>query len=175
MPYAIELALDPAAAAVVRRVWRELDEAGMTYMARSGARPHISLGVWETLDRAGFEAELARFAGETSPIAITLASVGFFPGAAVFLAPTVTTGLLDLHAGFHRRFERLGTSPWNYHAPGVWVPHCTLAMDLAEDRVGAALEIAGRAPLPLPGRLEQIGIVEFRPVTQLFSCDLGGR
>jgi len=175
MPYAIELALDATAAAVVRRVWRELEEAGITHMARSGARPHVSLGIWETLERVAAEGELTQFAAETAAIPFTLASVALFPGVAVFLAPTVTARLLDLHAGFHRRFGPFGEAPWDHYRPGVWVPHCTLATDLEPPQFGAALAIAGRAPLPLECRLVEIGIVEFRPVKPLVSRVLAGR
>ena len=175
MPYAIELALDAAAAAAIRRLWGELEAVGITYMARSGARPHVSLGIWETLDRAAFEAELAAFATETAPLPITFASVGLFPSVAVFLAPTPTSALLDLHVGFHRRLGQHGEAPWDHYRPGVWVPHCTLAMDLANDQFGTALEIARRAPLPLECLLVEVGIVEFRPVKHLFSYHLDGR
>ena len=37
MPYAFELALDPASAASVRQAWQELDDTEIEYMARSGA------------------------------------------------------------------------------------------------------------------------------------------
>jgi 2'-5' RNA ligase len=174
MPYAIELALDPESAAVVRRAWHELANAGIEYMAASGARPHVSLGIWESLDRERAEAEVARFAAETSPVRVSFASVGLFPRVAVFLAPTVTADLLELHAGFHRRLARFGAAPWAHYRPGVWVPHCTLAMDLGPDRFGDALAIADRVPLPLECRLVEVGIVEFRPVKQLVSHALGG-
>src|SRR5215831_1766512 len=121
MPYAIELALDPDSAAAVRRIWRELAAAGIEYMAASGAQPHVSLGIWESIDRDRAEAELARFAAETSPIPVTFASVGLFPRVAVFLAPTVTVDLLELHSGFHRRFARFGEAAWAHYQPGIWV------------------------------------------------------
>jgi len=175
MPYAVELALDPESAAVVRRAWRAMNDAGIAYVAGSGARPHVSLGIWDTLDHDRAEAELKRFAAETSPVRLTFASVGLFPGVAVFLAPAVTAELLDLHAGFHRRFERFGQASWDHYRPGAWVPHCTLATDLEPDQFGSALAIAGRVPLPLGCRLVEVGIVEFRPVRQLASCPLGGR
>lgn len=73
MPFAIELALDPAAGATVRRIWRELDDVGITSMARSGAHPHISLGIWEALDLPACQAELAAFAREIEPVPVTLA------------------------------------------------------------------------------------------------------
>jgi 2'-5' RNA ligase len=175
MPYAVEVALDPAAAAIVRRIWRELGDAGIGYMAGAGARPHVTLGIWDTLDHADAEAELSRFAAETAPIRLTLASVGLFPAVAVFLAPTVTVELLDLHAAFHRRFNRFGRGPWDHYREAAWVPHCTLATDLEPGQFGSALAIAGRAPLPLESRLVEVGIVEFRPVKQLVSYELAGR
>jgi len=175
MPYAAELTLDSESAAVVRRVWRELADAGIEYMATSGVAPHVSLGIWESLDLARAEADLTRFAAETSPVRMSFASVGLFPGVAVFLAPAVTTDLLELHAGFHRRFARLGAAPWTHYQPGAWVPHCTLATDLGPDRFGDALAIAARVPLPLEAVLVEVGIVEFRPVKQLVSRALSGR
>jgi hypothetical protein len=54
------------------------------------------------------------------------------------------------------------------------VPHCTLATDLEPDRLGDALAIAARVPLPLECRLVEAGIVEFRPAKQLMSRALGG-
>ena len=174
MPYAVELALDAAPAAAVRRVWREMDDAGIGYMARSGVRPHVTFGIWDTLEPdAG--AELTAFAAETAPVRLTFASMGSFPGVAVFLAPTVTAELLDLHAGFHRRFGSLGRGSCEHYRPGRWVPHCTLAADLEPDQLGRALAIAGRVPLPLECRLVEVGIVQFRPVRQLVSHVLGGR
>ncbi len=156
MPYAVELALDPTSAGVVRRLWRELDAAGITYVARAGARPHVTLGIWDALEHEDAVAELRRFAAATAPVTLRLASVGLFPGVAVFLAPTVTPELLDLHARFHHRFGLLGRAPW-------------------PDQFASALSIAARTPLPLESRLVEVGIVEFRPVRQLVSCALGGR
>ena len=174
MPYALELGFDDHAAAVVRRVWHDLEDVGIVYMARSGARPHVSVGIWDSLDRGAAEAELTRFAAEVTPLPITLASVGFFPQVAIFLAPTVTSELLELQAGLHRRFGRVGAAPWEHYRPGAWVPHCTLATDFTAEQFTRALEIARRVALPIACRLVEIAIVEFRPVKQLVSRALGG-
>ncbi len=175
MPYAVELALDAEAAAAVRRVWREMDDAGIGYMARSGVRPHVTFGIWDTLEHEGADAELTAFAARTAPVRLTFASVGLFPGVAIFLAPTVTPELLDLHADFHRRWGGLGQGSSGHYRPGGWVPHCTLAIDLELEQFGSALAIAGRVRLPIECRLVEVGIVEFPPVKQLVSRTLGGR
>src|SRR5256885_1738512 len=59
----------------------------------------------------------------------------------VFLAPDVNAGLLDAHAGCHQRLGAFGREAWPHYAPGVWVPHCTLAMDMA-DGLDRALGVA---------------------------------
>jgi 2'-5' RNA ligase len=172
MPYALELGLDDHAAAVVRRLWHDLEDEGIVHMARSGARPHVSVGIWDSLDRDAAETELTRFAAEAAPLPITLASVGFFPQVAIFLAPTVTSALLELQAGLHARFSRVGAAQWEHYRPGVWVPHCTLATDFMAEQFTRALEVARRVALPLACRLVEIGIVEFRPVKPLISRSL---
>jgi 2'-5' RNA ligase len=174
MPYALELGLDDHAGAVVRRLWHDLEDAGIVYMARSGARPHVSVGIWDSLERDTAEAELERFAAGAAPLRITLASAGFFPQVAIFLAPTVTAELLTLQAGLHHRFSRLGAAPWAHYLPGAWVPHCTLATDFTAEQFARALEIVRRVALPIDCRLVEIAIVEFRPVKQLITRPLGG-
>jgi hypothetical protein len=49
---ALELALDDVAAMAVRKLWGELAAAGFTFPAMSGANPHISLAIWDTIDQA---------------------------------------------------------------------------------------------------------------------------
>jgi 2'-5' RNA ligase len=172
MPYALEMALDDHAAAVVRRLWHDLEDVGVVHMARSGARPHVSVGIWDSIDRGAAETELTRFAAGATPMSITLASVGFFPQVAIFLAPTVTSELLGLQTDLHARFSRVAAAPWEHYRPGVWEPHCTLAMDFTAEQFTRGLEIARRVALPIASRLVEIGLVEFRPVKQLISRPL---
>src|SRR5947208_15861862 len=98
MPYALELGLDDHAAAVVRRLWHDLVDEGVVHMARSGARPHVSVGIWHSLDRDAAEAELTRFASEVAPLPIMRASVGLFPHVPLFIATPGASELLQLHA-----------------------------------------------------------------------------
>ena len=85
----------------------------------------------------------------------------------------MTAALLELQAGLHARFSRIGAAPWGHYRPSMWVPHCTLATDVTAERFTRALEVARRVALPIACRLVEIGIVEFRPVKQLISRPLG--
>ncbi len=174
MPYAVELALDVRAGGAVRDLWRALSDVGVTWMAQSSAEPHVSLAIWERIERASFETELARFAAETAPIPVTFDGVASFPGSAIYLRLAPNPPLLELQRRVHARFAAFGGEPWAYYLPEEWVPHCTLAMEIPHDRTNDALAVARRAPLPLAAALETVAIVEFRPVRELVRYRLGG-
>jgi 2'-5' RNA ligase superfamily protein len=174
VPYAVELALDARSGGIVRDLWKDLSAHGVTWMADSGAEPHVSLAIWERIDRAPFAAEIARFAAETAPIPITLDAVSTFPGSAIYLRVAHDPRLVELQRRVHARFDALASEPWAYYMPDQWVPHCTLAMEIPPARLDDALVVARRAALPLAGRLEFVGLVEFRPVVTLARYRLGG-
>ncbi|MBI2204611.1 MAG: 2'-5' RNA ligase family protein [Candidatus Rokubacteria bacterium] len=173
MPYAVELDLDPASGALVRQLWRALADVGVTWMEESGATPHVSLAIWDRIDHRAFDAELARLAADTRPMPITFDAVGTFPAGAVFLRPVPDPALVDLQRRCHARLSPFAAEPWTYYLPHAWIPHCTLAMDVPPDRMAEVLAVARRAPLPIAGRLEAVGIVEFRPVRLLASHAFG--
>jgi 2'-5' RNA ligase len=171
MPFALALALDDVAAATVRNLWDELAAAGFTFPATSGANPHVSLAIWDTIDPAATERALVAFATATAPVDVSFVRVDAFASSGtVFLAPEVDGRLLEVHARCHRHFAGVGAGAWPYYAPGVWVPHCTLAQDLDAAGVDSALAISQRARLPLRGRLERAELVEFRPVRRLAAA-----
>lgn len=173
MPYALELELDAGAGAAIRTLWQTMSAVGVTWMAESGASPHVSLAIWETIDRPRFDTELSRLAAEIGPIDIAFDGAGSFPGGTVFLRPTPNPALRELQRHVHARFASLGEGSWAYYLPESWIPHCTLAMDVPDDRVREALAIAERAPA-ITGRFEHVGIVEFRPVQVLARYPLRG-
>lgn len=173
--YAVELYLEPAAEAAVRSVWADLSAAGFVEsVPPEGARPHVSLAVFDTLDEPSARARVASLAQEIAPFEVRLGSVGVFPGdqAIVFFAPVVTAELLDLHARLHGQFREAGEAEWPYYRPGRWVPHCTLATAVPADRVGEAVALCRKAPLPLDTRFAGIELIHFRPISTLCTYAL---
>jgi 2'-5' RNA ligase len=174
VPYAVELALGDPASAAVRKVWRALSGIGVTWMETSGAEPHISLGIWETIERGPFEAELARFAADVPQIEVTFEAVGMFPGSAIYLRPIANPLLAEVQKQLHVRLATLGHGAWQYYLPGTWVPHCTVAMEFPPDLTPEARALVEQVPLPLTGHLESAALIEFRPVRELARYPLGG-
>ena len=67
MPFAVELYMDKAADAAVRRVWRSLVDQGIpSHPLAAGARPHVSLCLYESLDSSVFRKKLETFAQQIS-------------------------------------------------------------------------------------------------------------
>jgi len=174
MPFAIELALDRESAAAVRTLWRRLAEAGIRFMATSGADPHVSLGIWDSLEVEPAIAEVTALAPATAPVPLTFTAVRTFGAEVVYLALAPSPRLVDLQARVQARIGALGRRGWPHYAPAAWVPHCTLAMDLGSVSAATALALAAELPLPLDARLDRVGIVEFRPVRERFSRPLTG-
>jgi 2'-5' RNA ligase len=175
MPFAIELSLDAESAGVVRRLWRRLATAGIRFMADSGADPHVSLAIWDSLDVARAIAEVTTFASETAPVPVTFTEVCAFDAEVVFLALAPSAPLVDLQARVQARIGPLGGGGWPHYASAAWVPHCTVAMDLGSVTIDAALAVTAGFALPLDGRLDRMAVVEFRPVRERYSQPLTGR
>jgi 2'-5' RNA ligase len=175
MPFAIELALDRESAGPVRRLWRRMAEAGIRFMADSGADPHVSLAIWNSLNVEAAIAEVAALAPAIAPVPVTFTAVRAFGRDVVYLALAPSTRLVELQARVQARIGARGDGAWPHYAPAAWVPHCTLAMDLGPVTLETALGVAAGFTLPLHSRLDRMGVVEFRPVRERYSQPLTGR
>jgi 2'-5' RNA ligase len=169
MPLAVTLCLDAASAARVEAMWRALAEAGADDALRLGYRPHLTLAVLPeegAVEAAGDAMRQAARAWGALPV--VLASLGIFPGPApvLFAAPVPSPALLDRHRALCGLLPA-GIDP--HYRPGAWVPHVTLARDVA----GRLLDIARAAwDGPVAGRLDRVELVRFPPVAVLESLEL---
>ena len=161
----------------VRGLWQTLADRGVTsLMPELGARPHISLTVFDELYPPDVHEALQNFAAEVAPIPLQFSAVGIFPTAegVVFLAPVVTQRLLDVHADFHARMAALGRQSLPYYRPGNWVPHCTVAMNLPPEQIPTTVAICKAAPVFHAFSLVGLDLIEFRPVKTIYEFPLVG-
>ena len=176
MPYAVELYLDREAEDTVRGLWKRLFDANVApYLWSSGARPHVSLAVFQDADPAMLSGLTGDFAQLARPQALSLSHIGIFlePRPVVFLAPRVTPALLELNAFFHRQASDAGAVPWESYLPDRWVPHCTVAADLDAREVHRAVQELRLGFRALTASLEEVGLVRFRPVETVAVYTLG--
>ena len=126
-------------------------------------RPHVTLGIWNDLAVDDAVALTKIVASRCGPVRVQFEVVGMFvhPEAAVFLAPTLSFELRTLHEAVHEAARRTSAVPFDYHIPGRWNPHCTLAWNVAPKALSHAVTVALAAvSLPLPATINQIGIIQ---------------
>jgi 2'-5' RNA ligase len=135
MGYAVELYFDPKTEGTIKSTWKALCDKDISkYMYESNIRPHITLAVYDDKikDFELFTKGVEDFAKTLPSFKLNLLNIGVFntEEGVVFLQPKVTRELLDTHEEFHRTMESFVEAEWRYYLPDLWVPHCTMAIDL---------------------------------------------
>lgn len=175
MTLAIPLYFDPRTEAAIEAVWQELAVEGVApYMAGSGIRPHLTLAIYRDIDRHACQALLSPLIDRLDPLPVSFSCLGIFPTPApvVFLSPTVTGDLLQLHTEVNRLLGQVGDTPDPFYVPGSWVPHCTLAVEFDAALIGRAVDIARKMILPLHGWASEVCLVEFPPLEHVFRLPM---
>lgn len=159
--FAVVLHFDEFSEHRVRQAWDSLDEHGVPSVGTTnedGFRPHITLAIVNTPDPEGLAMRLRRPLSEVAGLPVTMTALGFFltKKAPAYLAVAPTRRLMELHDEVHRA---IGTADsWSYYQPGNWMPHCTLAMDVACQTTVA--EALGETPLPIHAVVGSAHLVE---------------
>ena len=179
MSYAIGLYFDKDTEKNIRSLWRAMAENGVSdYLHLSENRPHFTLAIFTDLDISLAEKRLAVIAAETRAIPVLFSYIGCFPSEKpdLFIGPAGSPQLLDLHMLVNQCFIGLGTYPdFDYYLPGFWVPHCAIAMGIDYQSIQNAMDVARNLlKIPFEARIEEIGLIEFRPVKHLFHYRIGG-
>jgi len=164
--YAVELFFDEQTEAKLLGIWQGLAEAGInnSMINIEGCRPHISLGVLvgEDLDVDVMKQRLTEFAAGRAAFEVRLEGVGTFPtSGTVFLSPTVTESLLQLHREFHAAFAAFEEHKNPYYLPERWVPHCTVGIRLSAEEtervIGYCFRNFGSG---FHGSIDEVSLVE---------------
>lgn len=167
---AICLFFDVEVEARIRHLWKELADKGISSeMPDADWRPHITVSGCREVSIEEYASALQQFAERTASVNVVLSSVGYFSGNhhTLFLAPTITQVLLELHTEHDQLVRAYSQNLSPYYAPDQWVPHCTLALNLTTEGLQAAVEESAGFNLPITGRLEKIGIVQVaRPLVR---------
>ena len=177
MPYSIGLYFDQITETIVKTLWQQLAEMGLAdYYYVSGNRPHITVRIYNDLYVSEAEKILYQFSQSKRHIPISFQHIGLFNGLdnTVFWAPVVTQELLAHHSELENLFRQAGATPGlEYYAPGNWIPHCGLAMQVTRNElVPQIIEVCQSLPNPHAGQITEIGLIKFRPVEHLCSFSL---
>ena len=152
MGYAVGLRFDEKTEKMVTDVWRGLSDLGLTTaLFLDGYFPHVSMAISETLEIASFVEEISQGLQTTPKIEACFSSIGLFTNSAVVLyyGVTPTETLLRLHTVSYEIYQKHASDLNPLYRPGTWVPHCSLAVGVAEDKIKAGIDILRTITLPL--------------------------
>jgi 2'-5' RNA ligase len=149
MAKGIVLLFDAESTRAIRRCRRQLEAAGIPSLESFTHRrhePHVSLVVADEIAGGGWMDALQAGFFPADPMRVEFGPAGGFPGGWLYL------GVNGLPAANHAELiATLGgdaAGVWEHYLPEHWVPHCTLAGDLSDQQVTAAMDVIGSSPLP---------------------------
>jgi hypothetical protein len=173
MPYSIQLRFDPESESKILSFSKALNDLGIADPEQQfSSMPHIALGVFQELDVDRTKAVLDGLALKRFPL--LFASLATFAGTenVVFLSPLHIPELYVCHQTIH---ENVSTySLYNDHyQPGGWIPHCTVGIEIPEDRFGQAFQHLKARFSPLSVNVERLCVTRFRPSEVIYERTMG--
>ncbi len=173
MLYAIELFFDPKTEKTIQTFFQKMARVKISsFMLDTETLPHISLLVFRTEDLPAVISSLDEIAQNSEQLALYFPALGTFHNNGVlFLLPTVTTGLQDLHRDLFKKLKShiKEVPPW--YLPGALTYHCTLAVKLSRQKLMKALQLALRTKLPKAFKASKISLVAIHEENMSFRAE----
>jgi len=126
----------------VESIWKDVDEACGLKSVKATDIPHFSWHLAESYHEQDLASILEEVCAVTQPFSVRTAGLGMFTAEKCVLYISLVTDqrLLEVHKRLWERLKGVGENPSPYYAPGMWVPHITLAHeDLGEAELSCAV------------------------------------
>ena len=176
MRYAIELYFDTRIEERIMSMAKKVAENNLsTKFLEWKTRPHVTLAVFNDVDEERCAQLLERFAKNHKAFPAFLDSVGMFNDTkTIFLSPTMTRSMYDLHSELYALMNEFDSQGWEWYQPDGWVPHCTIALtsEDEENTFYQASNLILREFEKLEGLYNSVGLVKITfPVEELVTFD----
>ena len=148
-----------------RGLWKDLSEQNISHygVETKGKRPHITIADYDALDKNRFIQSADAFYADKEQVDLTLNILGtFISTGTLFIAPTLSTKLLDFHSNHHDYFRTFNENETSFYLPSKWSPHCTIASRLDEDKMVQAFSYCKKNIDKIQGTLSEIALIELK-------------
>ena len=133
-------------------------------MAAQGYAPHITLAIYDRIERPVLQDAFAAMTDAGRAIALRFEAVRDFAddSPVLWAAPGPDPDLDALHEALHRSIDPARCHP--HYRPGAWIPHCTLATTVAAHRMDEALAALNASFRPFEVLFDNADCLTFPPV-----------
>jgi 2'-5' RNA ligase len=162
--YAVEFFFEENFEQYVKGIWKGLsDETISSNMYEiSKMRPHITVAVYnDILDMESYFKRFSSFFNNLLELDLKFDVLASFPtSGTLFIGPTVTESLIQLHKQYHQEFGDLLELANHFYIPENWDPHCSLAVRLNEDKMIVAMKYCYEKFIPHRSKIIEVGLVK---------------
>ncbi|MDR6555078.1 2'-5' RNA ligase family protein [Paenibacillus qinlingensis] len=162
--YGVVAHLDSNTENYIKQVWKELSDKALSQYAEEvqDRRPHITIAGYDSgVNIEQFIAKFDNFYESKKQISINLNSLGtFLNSGALFLSPVPSREFLEFHNNHHKNFEIYQTSAETQYLPNNWIPHCTIANRLNEEKLKEAIVYCTTRIEPLTTTIVEISLIK---------------
>lgn len=161
--YGFIAVFDDATEQLVKNIWAELHEKTISSYAYEvkDRIPHITIASYNRLNTEQFMKHMDVHYCDQSALDITFSSIGtFLQSGALYLAPTVTKQLLTFHENHHKNFQHFNDDPESLYLPGRWIPHCTLANRLPQEKLIEAFKYCSERIETVFAQIQEVALID---------------
>lgn len=163
--YGVVAFFDEKTEEVIKEIWIELEEQEISFYAYEveDRRPHITIASHRKLNMANYIEAIDYWYSDKSSIDLSFNSLGsFFNSGTLFLSPVISKELMEFHAEHHRHLHEFNDNPSSLYLPGNWIPHCTLANRLSEEKLLEAFHYCLKRNGAIKGKLNEVAILDLQ-------------
>ena len=148
---------------LIKQIWKDLSEKSISFYAEEieERKPHITIASYNNLDKSEFIRSMDQFYDSIHQVQIAFHSLGtFLQSGTLFLSPTMSTALSNLHRNHHDYFKKYNDNPASLYLPGYWIPHCTLANRLSHEKLCEAFAYCTNKIGKINARITEVTLIE---------------
>lgn len=177
MGYAIVGYFDAGADNRIKEMWKLMSDQDIdNYLINSENDSHFKFDMSDEIDVSLVKRELGEIAKEYKKIDLHFKKFGFYPNKEkpfVTLDIAENNHIIELQRKIHTTFiNKAIEDSRGFFSSGIWKPDIQLTVSFEKEKLPKAVEYLNKIDLPFDGKLESIGLIEFRPVKQLFRIAL---
>ncbi|WMT39721.1 2'-5' RNA ligase family protein [Paenibacillus sp. D2_2] len=124
-------------------------------------KPHITLADYSDLEEAHYKELFEQYYESATRIYLTFSMFGtFINSGALFLSPNPTRELIELHFNHHNHFKQYSVFSNSLYYPERWIPHCTIANRLTNQKLLEALQYSTNRLEMIRAEVQEISFIK---------------